>query len=66
MKLKLKLGDRVEIDGIEMTCTRILLGVGVKRYSLLYFAGGECRSLEFDGGELAALGARKVERSAER
>lgn len=57
-----KVGDKLEIDGIRMTCTSFRAGFdGYRCYHFLYFNHGELKELEFDDGELDALGARKVE-----
>lgn len=60
-----KVGDKLEIDGIRMTVTLVKAGFnGHRRYHLVYFAAGDLKELEFDDGELDAMGAVKVEGEA--
>ena len=58
-------GDKLEIDGIRMTVTGVRALFNLYRcYHLVYFNHGELKELEFDDGELDALGAVKVEGDA--
>lgn len=58
--MKLRIGDKVQISDITMTCTVVKLDFRGEYYTMVYFAGGDLKWLDFSGGELEALGARIV------
>ena len=55
--MKVKLGEKVAIDGIRMTCTNVKKGFGGKWYHFFYFNAGEPKDIDFHEDELDALGA---------
>ena len=61
--MKVKLGDRILIDDIEMMCFEIRTNFNGVTYMFEYFQCGELKELRFAPGELDALGARKMEKA---
>lgn len=59
--VQIGIGDRLDIQGIEWVCTSIKTGFDGEIYHIVNFEDGVLREYEFDGGELGALGAKKVE-----
>lgn len=60
--MQVKLGDRIVIDDIEMTCFEIRKNFSGTTYTFVYFQCGELKELRFAPGELDALGAHKKEK----
>lgn len=58
--VKLDIGDKVRISDITMTCTVVKRDFQGEFYTMVYFAGGDLKCLDFSGGELKALGARMM------
>ncbi len=61
--MQVKLGDRIVIDDIEMTCFEVRENFSGVTYTFVYFQCGELREVRFSPGELDALGARKKEKA---
>lgn len=60
--MQVKLGDRITIDDIEMTCFEKRESFSGITYTFVYFQCGELKELRFAPGELDALGAHKKEK----
>lgn len=54
-------GDKITIDGIDMTCTSVNQNCGFESYHVLWFSNGDLREANFNEGELDALGAKRKE-----
>lgn len=57
--MQVKLGDRITIDDIEMTCFEVRENFSGVTYTFVFFQCGELREVRFSPGELDALGAHK-------
>lgn len=55
--MKVKLGEKVVVDGIAMTCTSVKKGFGGTLFHFFYFNAGEPKDIDFHEDELDALGA---------
>ena len=55
--MQLKLGQKVEIDDIVMTCMEIRKNFNGTIYNLQYFNGGNLIGLNYSWKELKAMGA---------
>lgn len=60
--MQVKLGDRITIDDIKMTCFEKRENFSGVTYTFVYFQCGELKELRFAPGELDALGAHKEEK----
>lgn len=58
--IEVKVGDRIRMQGIEMTCTSIQSGFREEIYYFVYFNVGELKEYKYNACELAALGAVKL------
>jgi len=61
--MKIKLGQKITIDGIRMVCTLVKVRFRGESYCFTYFINGELKEYEFDGNELEALGAKEDKES---
>lgn len=60
--MQVKLGDRITIDDIEMTCFEVRENFSGVTYTFVFFQCGELREVRFSPGELDALDAHKKEK----
>ena len=56
--MKLKLGQKIEIEGIKMTVILIMKGFSGISYNLAYWHNGERNFVSFPEKELDAIGAK--------
>lgn len=55
--MKLKLGQKISIDDVEMTCMELRKTFRGTIYHFIYFNGGTILECNFNAKELSALGA---------
>lgn len=58
--MKLKPGDKIAVDGIQMTCVLETHGFGLETYRFTWFVDGDLKECTLNEGELDALGACKI------